>query len=139
MSPLREVLELNPTEVCRTGYNIWEYELEWQTHRAARIGYLFFGAPDDRSTTVPERDFYLYFIQPNEPSKKLKDFLKDKKSDEVFFRLKMTDDVFLITLKKYSASLELSINIIRCGKSNILFKSRGIHKKSCFLASEKCP
>ena len=49
------------------GYKIWQYELEWQEHKAARSGYLFFGAPNERSTAVPQRDFYLYFIQPNDP------------------------------------------------------------------------
>jgi hypothetical protein len=28
------------------------------------MGYLFFGAPNDRPTAQPERDFYVYFIQP---------------------------------------------------------------------------
>ena len=49
-----------------TGYKIWEHELEWRERRASRLGYLFFGAPNERSTAVPPRDFYLYFIQPYE-------------------------------------------------------------------------
>ena len=36
-----------------TGYNIWEHELEWLERKAARTGYLFFGAPNERSTAVP--------------------------------------------------------------------------------------
>ncbi|NLA06761.1 MAG: ATP-binding protein, partial [Firmicutes bacterium] len=36
-----------------TGYNIWEHELEWRERKAARTGYLFFGAPNERSTAVP--------------------------------------------------------------------------------------
>ena len=47
-----------------TGYKIWQHELEWLERKAARQGYLFFGAPNERSTAVPPRDFYLYFIQP---------------------------------------------------------------------------
>ena len=50
-----------------TGYKIWQHELDWQEHKAARSGYLFFGAPNERSTAVPPRDFYLYFIQPFDP------------------------------------------------------------------------
>ena len=38
---------------------------------------------DERSTAVPQRDFYLYFIQPNDPPR----FKDDKVNDEVFFRL----------------------------------------------------
>jgi hypothetical protein len=42
-----------------TGYKIWQHELVWQECKAARTGYLFFGAPNERSTAVPQRDFYL--------------------------------------------------------------------------------
>ena len=54
-------------ETYVTGYKIWEHELEWRDRRASRLGYLFFGAPNERSTAVPPRDFYLYFLQPYEP------------------------------------------------------------------------
>jgi hypothetical protein len=43
---------------------IWQYQIEWQERRVERMGYLFFGAPNDRPTAQPERDFYVYFIQP---------------------------------------------------------------------------
>ena len=50
-----------------TGYNIWEHEVEWRERKATRRGYLFFGAPNERSTAQPPRDFYLYFLQPHDP------------------------------------------------------------------------
>jgi hypothetical protein len=46
------------------GFQIWQYQIEWQERRVERMGYLFFGAPNDRPTAQPERDFYVYFIQP---------------------------------------------------------------------------
>ena len=46
-----------------------------------RGGYLFFGAPTERSTAQPPRDFYLYFLQPFDPPY----FKDEKKADEVFF------------------------------------------------------
>jgi hypothetical protein len=49
-----------------SGYRIWEHELEWRERKAGRSGYLFFGAPNERSTAQPQRDFYIYFIQPFE-------------------------------------------------------------------------
>ena len=64
---LRRVMECTD-ETSVTGYRIWEHEIEWRERKAARQGYLFFGAPNQRSTAVPPRDFYLYFIQPYEPS-----------------------------------------------------------------------
>ena len=87
------------------GYRIWAAELEWREHRAARQGYLFFGAPNERSTAVPPRDFYLYFIQPFEPP-----YYKDeKKADEVFFHLTGMDDDFRTAVQKYAACVDLSL------------------------------
>ncbi|MFA7175521.1 MAG: DUF6079 family protein, partial [Kiritimatiellia bacterium] len=83
-----------------TGYKIWQHELIWQERNAARSGYLFFGAPNDRSTAAPPRDFYLYFIQPNEPPH----FKDEKKADEVFFRLKAADEEFQTSLKRFAAA-----------------------------------
>ena len=77
-------------ETYVTGYRIWPHELEWPERKASRQGYLFFGAPNERSTAVPPRDFYLYFIQPFDPPY----FKDEKKADEVFFRLTNMDDEF---------------------------------------------
>ena len=87
-----------------TGYRIWEHELEWRERHASRLGYLFFGAPNERSTAVPPRDFYLYFIQPYEPPR----FRDEKKADEVFFRLTGRDDAFHEALKGCAAALDLA-------------------------------
>ncbi|MEP1704865.1 MAG: DUF6079 family protein, partial [Marinobacter sp.] len=101
---LKRVMECQDTPTHVTGYKIWQHELVWQERKAARTGYLFFGAPNERSTAVPQRDFYLYFIQPNDPPR----FKDDKANDEVFFRLKGTDEVFQTALKSYAAALDLA-------------------------------
>ena len=100
---LKQVIECTD-QTYVTGYSIWEYELEWIEHKASRKGYLFFGAPNERSTAVPPRDFYLYFIQPYEPPR----YKDEQKSDEVFFHLTNTDQTFEDTLKKYAAALDLA-------------------------------
>ncbi|RME93686.1 MAG: ATP-binding protein, partial [Bacteroidetes bacterium] len=100
---LKEVMEYHsPTYV--TGYRIWQHELEWLEHKAARQGYLFFGAPNERSTAVPPRDFYLYFIQPFNPPH----FNDEKKADEVFFRLADLNKDFRNVLTNYAAALDLA-------------------------------
>lgn len=86
------------------GFQIWQYQIEWQEHRVERIGYLFFGAPNDRPTAQPARDFYLYFLQPFSKPR----FSDGKLSDEVFFRLKSPDDDFKRHLSHYAAALDLS-------------------------------
>jgi len=107
---LRRVMECQDSTYV-TGYKIWQHELVWQDHKAARTGYLFFGSPDDRSTAVPSRDFYIYFIQYFDPSGKLSRFINEKKPDEVFFHLKPSKETaseFLGYLKSYAAALDLA-------------------------------
>ena len=60
---LRYLLGLSVTTYV-TGYRIWAYELPWVSHKATRPGYLFFGAPDERSTAQPPQDFYIYVLPP---------------------------------------------------------------------------
>lgn len=98
----RLVLEDPEAPAYVSGYRIWEYEIEWQERRVGRSGYLFFGAPNQRSTAQPPRDFYLYFLQPYDPPS----FRDEKKPDEVFFRFKGSDESFERTLKLYAGARE---------------------------------
>jgi len=104
-----------------TGYKIWQHELEWLERKAARLGYLFFGAPNERSTAVPPRDFYLYFIQPSDPPH----FKDEKKPDELFLRLTNMDDEFRGSLKNYAASLDLASTSSGHAKSTYESKASG--------------
>jgi hypothetical protein len=100
---LKRVMECTD-QTYVTGYRIWQHEVEWRERKAARQGYLFFGAPNERSTAVPPRDFYLYFIQPYDPPR----YKDEKQADEVFFRLAKPDDAFHQWLDKYAAALDLA-------------------------------
>ncbi|MGJ0515483.1 MAG: DUF6079 family protein [Methylomicrobium sp.] len=121
---LKRVMECQDATYV-TGYKIWQHELVWQDHKAARTGYLFFGAPNERSTAVPQRDFYLYFIQPNDPPR----FKDDKVNDEVFFRLKGTDEEFQTALKCYAAALDLAATSSGHAKATYESKANGFLKK----------
>lgn len=121
---LKRVMECQDATYA-TGYKIWQHELVWQEHKAARTGYLFFGAPNERSTAVPQRDFYLYFIQPNDPPR----FKDDKVNDEVFFRLKGTDEEFQTALKSYAAALDLAATSSGHAKATYESKANGFLKK----------
>ncbi|HFD39016.1 MAG TPA: ATP-binding protein, partial [Anaerolineae bacterium] len=117
---LKRVMECTD-QTYVTGYKIWQHELEWRERRAARQGYLFFGAPNERSTAVPPRDFYIYFIQPFEEP-----YYKDeKKADEVFFRLHKADDDFRNTLKFYAAALDLASTSSGHAKTTYESKANG--------------
>ena len=124
---LKRVMECQDSTYV-TGYKIWQHELVWQDHKAARIGYLFFGAPNERSTAVPARDFYIYFIQPNDPPY----FNNEKANDEVFFHLKPTKEKgeeFQRLLKNYAAALNLAGTSSGQAKATYEDKANGYLKK----------
>lgn len=102
---LTRVLECADQTYVR-GYQIWEHEIEWREHKITRRGYLFFGAPNERSTAQPPRDFYLYFIQPFEPPQ----FEDQKLADEVFFKLTHMDKQFQDTLRLYAGAREMAVS-----------------------------
>lgn len=102
------------------GFQIWQYQIEWQERRAERMGYLFFGAPNDRPTAQPERDFYIYFIQPFDKPK----FTDNNLADEVFFRLKSPDEDYKRHLSQYAAALDLASTASGGAKAVYLSKAQ---------------
>jgi len=117
---LKRVMECTD-ETYVSGYKIWEHELEWYKRKAARQGYLFFGSPNERSTAVPPRDFYLYFFQPFDTPH----FKDEKKADEVLLRLTGADDDFREALSKYSAAIELASTSSGHRKNTLESKAEG--------------
>ncbi len=84
---LEEVLEQRDAPYVAS-YRIWEYEVPWTAKNVTRLGYLFMGAPNERSTAQPPRDFYIYFLQPyDQPA-----FADQERADETFVRLETPDD-----------------------------------------------
>ncbi|MBL8299346.1 MAG: hypothetical protein JNN30_13490 [Rhodanobacteraceae bacterium] len=102
------------------GFQIWQYQIEWQERRVERMGYLFFGAPNDRPTAQPERDFYIYFIQPFDKPK----FSDNNQADEVFFRLKSPDEDYRRYLSQYAAALDLASTASGGAKAIYLSKAQ---------------
>lgn len=119
-SAIRQLMERTDETTYVTGHQIWQYQIEWQDHRVERNGYLFFGAPNDRPTAQPERDFYIYFIQPFEPPR----FRDEHKADEVFFRLKGLDDAIRRHLSVYAAAQDLASTASGGAKSIYLDKAK---------------
>ena len=119
-SAIRQLMERTDENTYVTGHQIWQYQIEWQSHRVERNGYLFFGAPNDRPTAQPERDFYIYFIQPFEPPR----FRDEHKADEVFFRMKGLDDAIRRHLSVYAAAQDLASTASGGAKSTYLDKAK---------------
>lgn len=110
-----QLMEQSDDMTYVAGHKIWQYQIEWIEHRVHRIGYLFFGLPETRPTAQPERDFYIYFTPPFHSST----FRSEKKSDELFFKLKNLDDAIQRDLALHAASLELSL--ISSGESKSVY------------------
>jgi len=117
---IRLLMERTDETAYVTGHQIWQYQIEWQDRRVERNGYLFFGAPNDRPTAQPERDFYIYFIQPFEPPK----YRDDNKTDAVFFRLKDPDDIIRRHLAYFAAAQDLAATASGGAKSVYLDKAK---------------
>ena len=120
-SAIRQLMERTDEATYVTGHQIWQYQVEWQDRRVEREGYLFFGAPNDRPTAQPERDYYIYFIQPFEPPR----FHDDHKPDEVFFRLKGLDVAIRSHLSFYAAAQDLALTASGGAKAICLDKAKG--------------
>lgn len=117
---VKQLMERTDDSTYVSGHQIWQYQIEWQERRVDRNGYLFFGAPNDRPTAQPERDFYIYFIQPFEPPR----FRDENKSDEVFIRLKGLDDAIKRHLAYYAASQDLASTASGGAKTVYLDKAK---------------
>lgn len=102
---LQQTLELDDNTYI-SNVKIWSYQLMWEANRIERKGYLFFGAPNERSTAQPERDFYLYMLPPYEK----RSFKDEQKPDELFFEYDRSDSEFDRLLKLYAASQDLALD-----------------------------
>lgn len=71
-----------------TNFNIYEYDLNWDSHNIFREGYLFMGLPGERSTAQPERDFYIHLMPPYDAAGTTVQNLPD----EVYLYFKSTDE-----------------------------------------------
>ena len=133
-SAIRQLMERTDETTYVSGFQIWQYQIEWQDRRVERVGYLFFGAPNDRPTAQPPRDFYIYFIQPFDPPR----FRDEHLSDEVFFRLKGLDEDIKRHLAYYAAALDLASTSSGNAKNIYLSKAKdALHAMSKWLQEKQ--
>lgn len=100
---LRRILELSET-TYRPGFRIWQVEIPWTGHGITRDGYIFLGARNERSTTHPERDFYIHFLSPFKPN----GHADQPAADEIFFLLTAPDEAFRLELGLYAGAREMA-------------------------------
>lgn len=107
-----------------TNFNIYEYDLNWDSHNIFREGYLFMGLPGERSTAQPERDFYIHIMPPYDVYGTTVNNLQD----EVYLHFKSTDD-FRETLGLFSAASSLALISEGKDKEAYLSKAAMLRKK----------
>jgi hypothetical protein len=100
---LRQALGFSETTYV-TNYRIWFYELPWAERQVTRPGYFFFGAPDERSTAQPPRDFYVYALPPYQT----RQWQDAEQADEVIFQLTGLDQTFEDLVRQYAGARALA-------------------------------
>jgi hypothetical protein len=75
---LQYVLEIQQ-DSYRSGFKIWQHSLEWLDKKSFRLGYIFFGNPNERSTTEPIQQYYIFFCPL------FNTINRNDESDEVYF------------------------------------------------------
>lgn len=103
---LQALLNLS-TSVYVPNFPIWLHELPWAAHRVTRPGYLFFGAPNERSTAQPPRDFYVYILPPF-AGRHSATTPPDPQADEVIFSFHSLDAAFAEVVRGYAGARALA-------------------------------
>lgn len=110
----------------RTGFRIWEHTIEWKSHKTYRNGYIFFGNPNEKSTTHPRQHFYMYFMPIFDESKKR----RNHEEDEVYFIMDGLSDEFKNAVTLYGAALALEVRADSSQKAIYRQKIDDLNKKA---------
>jgi hypothetical protein len=100
---LARALELTDSTYV-PGFPIWQRDMPWLEQGITRQGYVFLGAPNERSTAQPPRDFYLHFLALYSTNGGQTEGL----ADEVFFSLSQRDAEFDQALRLYAGAREMA-------------------------------
>ena len=94
---LQYVLEIQQ-DSYRSGFKIWQHSLEWLDKKSFRLGYIFFGNPNERSTTEPIQQYYIFFCPL------FNSINRNDESDEVYFDVAGLSDEFKDVICLYGAA-----------------------------------
>jgi hypothetical protein len=120
-------------DTYRTGFNIWTHTLDWKSHRTYREGYIFFGNPNEKSTTHPRQHFYLYFMPIFDEEKKL----RNHEEDEVYFIFDKLSDDFKEAVTLFGSAFALEKRADSTQKAIYKTKIDELNKKARSLFDEQ--
>ncbi len=117
----------------RTGFRIWEHSIDWKSHKTYRNGYIFFGNPNEKSTTHPRQHFYMYFMPIFDESKKR----RNHEEDEVYFIFDGLSKEFKDAVTLYGAALALEVRSDSSQKPIYRQKIDALNKKARALFDQE--
>lgn len=94
---LQYILEIQQNSY-RAGFKIWQHSLDWDDKKSFRVGYLFFGNPNERSTTEPIQQYYIFFCPL------FNSIDRNDEADEVYFDVAGLSEEFKDTICLYGAA-----------------------------------
>ncbi|HNQ62008.1 MAG TPA: DUF6079 family protein [Bacteroidia bacterium] len=94
---LQFVLEIQQ-DSYRSGFKIWQHSLDWIDKKSFRLGYIFFGNPNERSTTEPIQQYYIFFCPL------FNAINRNDEADEVYFDVASLSQEFKDTICLYGAA-----------------------------------
>lgn len=113
-------------DTYRSGFRIWEHSVDWKSHKTFRDGYIFFGNPNEKSTTHPRQHFYMYFMPIFDDSKKR----RNHEEDEVYFIFDDLSDEFKSAVTFYGAARALEVRADSSQKAIYRQKIDELNKKA---------
>ena len=120
-------------DTYRTGFRIWEHSIDWKSHKTYRDGYIFFGNPNEKSTTHPRQHFYMYFMPIFDESKKS----RNHEEDEIYFVLDGLSKEFKEAVTLYGAALALEVRSDSSQKPIYRQKIEELNKKARALFDQE--
>lgn len=94
---LQEALEFKQNPY-RSGFKIWQHSLTWTDTKSFRLGYVFFGNPNERSTTEPIQQYYLFY------GPLFTDIIRNDGPDEIYIDLSGLSAEFRDVIYLYGAA-----------------------------------
>lgn len=118
-------------ETYRTGFKIWIHSIDWKSHKTYRDGYIFFGNPNERSTTHPRQQFYMYFMPIFGESN------RNHEEDEVYFIFDDLSQEFKDAIVLYGAAMALEVRADSSQKPIYRQKIDELNKKARTLFDQE--
>jgi hypothetical protein len=88
----------------RTGFKIWQHSLDWLDKKSFRLGYIFFGNPNERSTTEPIQQYYIFFCPL------FNSITRNDEEDEIYFDMSGFSQGFKDVILLYGAAKATEAN-----------------------------